>query len=328
MIDAALIFDLVLAISLPLLAWRVFAARDLFQTVVLFIVLGLLIALAYARLNAPDVALAEAAIGAGLTGALLLDTLGRIGDRYAPARSPLADRARGQLQHLFARLPLALLTWGLGAILAWAVLSLPVPPVDLPAQVQRELPNSGVTNPVTAVLLNFRSYDTLLEIGVLLLAVVGVWSLRLAPWPVRQRWTDRPVLTMLVRLLVPVMVVVAGYLLWAGSSQPGGAFQAGAILAAIGELLLLAALIQTANRRGWPIRIALTLGFAVFLAVAVGVVALGGNLLEYPSGLALRLILLIETMLTISIGFTLALLFFGADPAREDEREQRAEASA
>jgi uncharacterized MnhB-related membrane protein len=35
-------------------------------------------ALAWARLGAPDIALAEAAIGAGLTGALLLDAVGHL----------------------------------------------------------------------------------------------------------------------------------------------------------------------------------------------------------------------------------------------------------
>jgi energy-converting hydrogenase B subunit D len=44
----------------------------------MFIVFGLLMALAWARLDAPDIALAEAAIGAGLTGALLLDALGAL----------------------------------------------------------------------------------------------------------------------------------------------------------------------------------------------------------------------------------------------------------
>jgi uncharacterized MnhB-related membrane protein len=54
------------------------AATDLFKAIVLFMAFGLLMALAWARLEAPDVALAEAAIGAGLTGALLLSTLARI----------------------------------------------------------------------------------------------------------------------------------------------------------------------------------------------------------------------------------------------------------
>jgi energy-converting hydrogenase B subunit D len=44
----------------------------------------LLMALVWARLAAPDIALAEAAIGAGVTGALLLDALGGRGRRRAP----------------------------------------------------------------------------------------------------------------------------------------------------------------------------------------------------------------------------------------------------
>jgi uncharacterized MnhB-related membrane protein len=45
---------------------------------VLFIAFGLLMALAWVRLDAPDIALAEAAIGAGLTGAILLAALARL----------------------------------------------------------------------------------------------------------------------------------------------------------------------------------------------------------------------------------------------------------
>ena len=71
-------FDGLLVLSLLWLAWMALAATDLFKAIVLFIVFGLLMALAWARLQAPDIALAEAAIGAGLTGALLLSTLARI----------------------------------------------------------------------------------------------------------------------------------------------------------------------------------------------------------------------------------------------------------
>ncbi len=69
-------FDLLLALALLWSAWRSLATPDLTRAVVMFIVFGLLLALAWARLSATDIALAEAAIGAGLTGALLLDALG------------------------------------------------------------------------------------------------------------------------------------------------------------------------------------------------------------------------------------------------------------
>lgn len=71
-------FDLLLALALLWSALRAMTAADLFRATVLFIVFGLLMALAWARLGAPDIALAEAAIGAGLAGALLLDTVGTL----------------------------------------------------------------------------------------------------------------------------------------------------------------------------------------------------------------------------------------------------------
>lgn len=72
------IFDVLLVVTLFWLAWMSLAATNLFKAIVLFVAFGLLMALAWARLQAPDIALTEAAIGAGLTGALLLSTLARI----------------------------------------------------------------------------------------------------------------------------------------------------------------------------------------------------------------------------------------------------------
>lgn len=73
-----IMFDLLLVAALLLSAVRALTVREPFRAVVLFIIFGVLMALAWARLDAPDIALAEAAIGAGLTGALLLDTLGHL----------------------------------------------------------------------------------------------------------------------------------------------------------------------------------------------------------------------------------------------------------
>ncbi|HEY6612692.1 MAG TPA: DUF4040 domain-containing protein [Pseudomonas sp.] len=79
--NLALGFDLLLASALLWSAWRALAAPGLDRAVVMFIVFGLLMALAWARLQAPDIGLAEAAIGAGLTGALLLDAYGTLRQR-------------------------------------------------------------------------------------------------------------------------------------------------------------------------------------------------------------------------------------------------------
>ncbi len=75
--------DGLLALMLLWFAWRALSSPELFTAVVFFIAFGLVMALAWVRLDAPDIALAEAAIGAGLTGALLLAALARL-ERAVP----------------------------------------------------------------------------------------------------------------------------------------------------------------------------------------------------------------------------------------------------
>lgn len=79
------LFDLLLVAGLLGLAVATLTSREPRRGVILFIAFGLLLALVWARLRAPDLALAEAAIGAGLSGALLL----------AAARRGAARRGQG-----------------------------------------------------------------------------------------------------------------------------------------------------------------------------------------------------------------------------------------
>jgi energy-converting hydrogenase B subunit D len=76
------ILDGLMAAALLGLAWGAVSSTNLLKGVVLFIAYGLLMALVWVRLHAPDIALAEAAIGAGFTGVLFLDALGHMG--HAP----------------------------------------------------------------------------------------------------------------------------------------------------------------------------------------------------------------------------------------------------
>jgi energy-converting hydrogenase B subunit D len=95
------ILDVLLAVTLIWLAWRILTLDALFEEAVLFIVFGLVMALAWVRLGAPDIALAEAAIGAGLTGALVLDAVGQFDDRartHAGHREQSQPRGRDRLR--------------------------------------------------------------------------------------------------------------------------------------------------------------------------------------------------------------------------------------
>jgi energy-converting hydrogenase B subunit D len=78
------LFDLLVAAGLVFAAWRVITVPSLFQSIILFIAFGLLMALAWVRLDAPDVALAEAVVGAGLMGVLLLDAFVAMQRRAGP----------------------------------------------------------------------------------------------------------------------------------------------------------------------------------------------------------------------------------------------------
>ncbi|MDZ7662705.1 MAG: MnhB domain-containing protein [Thiohalophilus sp.] len=210
------------------------------------------------------------------------------------------------------RISVALLLLALFAALAWVVLGLPPDSAGLRPAVTAQMAASGVNHPVTAVLLNFRGYDTLLELAVLLLAGLGVWSLAPAVPPT----TEAPgmMLDNLPRRLVPLMVLVAGYLLWRGADGPGGAFQAGAVLGAAGVLLLLAGWRLPARWQGWPLRLLLVSGVAMFVLVGLAVVPWSGLLLAYPLSVAGALILLIEALATLAIGTTLVALFLGGEP--------------
>ncbi|OFZ54197.1 MAG: hypothetical protein A2428_01910 [Bdellovibrionales bacterium RIFOXYC1_FULL_54_43] len=292
-----MVLDLLLAASLLLTAWRSLYANDPLQAVGLFVAYGLLLALAWARLDALDVALAEAGIGAGLTGALLLGA-----SRHAADRS-FSDRIASPMMRAF----LAAGALSLTSIVALALWSLRKPrgPGIAPL-VSAKLSESGVKHPVTSVLLNFRSWDTLLEIGVLVVAAFSILALRLARSPPRKY---DPMLAALVRVMVPILGVCGGYLLWAGSHRPGGAFQAGALLGAAGVLLQLAGydLLADSARRGF--RALLVVGFGTFLCVGIGVSTLGHQILEYPPTQAGSLIFWIELVATISIAVTLNLLY-------------------
>lgn len=312
------VFDSLLGLSLLWLAWCALACPDLFKAIVLFVAFGLLMALAWVRLAAPDVALAEAAIGAGLTGALLMAALAKLHPTEAHSDFTVPTEKNVTKVWSWQWLP-AITILLVTAELGYVVLSLPPYAAGLSTEVAANLEISGASNPVTAVLLNFRGYDTLLEIVVLLLALLGVWSLNSAG--LDHKAAPGIVLDTLARLLTPIFILVAAYLLWVGAHAPGGAFQAGAILGAAGVLLLLAGWRPPAALMALPLRLVLVIGPAIFVIVAVLTLLIKGQMLEYPPAQAGALILILETAATVSIAVTLAALFLGGDPRKNNQNK-------
>jgi len=149
------------------------AFRDTLAVVVVFAAYSLGMALFYALLLAPDVAMTEAAIGAGVTTLLLLLTL--------------AKTARGDRDRLFERpnLPALAVFGALLVVLLATVVEFPeigatnAPAWDTPGVTQYYIENAyedtGVENAVTAVLAGYRGFDTFGEAVVVFAA--GVASL-------------------------------------------------------------------------------------------------------------------------------------------------------
>ncbi|MBA4148748.1 MAG: Na(+)/H(+) antiporter subunit B [Verrucomicrobia bacterium] len=211
----------------------------------------------------------------------------------------------------------------LAGVMIRGVVSLPTDATGLTQQVDSNLERSGVENPVTAVLLNFRGYDTWLELGVLLLAVWGVLGVHRASnlSNVEQTPSTNHSLLWLVRWLTPAMVLVAGYLLWLGKFAAGGAFQSGVLLAVVAVLLWFAGFRSLTGISPILWKATLLVGFVGFALAGSLFMLLGRRFLEFSPDTAGTVILWVEAAAAISIGATFAGLFFGLQRERYTDEE-------
>ncbi len=303
----SLVFDIALVAGLIALALHVVVTRDGRGAILGFIAFGLLLGIGWARLASVDVALTEAAIGGGLTGMLLLRAHAHLAREIPPEAMVRAEPQRW----LAPAIACGLVTLALGAV----VLAFPRPAPSLAHQAVASLETTGLGNPVTAVLLAYRAIDTLLEKIVLILALVGVWSLsRDTAWggasQLRPAVIPEP-LVFLARVLPPFGMLIAVYQVWVGADLPGGTFQAGTILAAMALLVMLAGLRPAPPTQARVLRVMLAGGPALFVLVGFLGVAVAQGFLSYPEAIAKPLIVGIEAALTLSIAGTLALLVAG-----------------
>ncbi len=297
------------ALILGLAVWAIVARED-FAAVVGFIAYGLLLTLAWVQLHGIDVALTEAAIGGGLTGVLLIGAVGRLRGSAAAVK---VERSSTPVRWLAAGVSATV-----SGALVICVLAFPDPAPTLAHHVADNIADTGVGNPITAVLLVFRSMDTLLEAIVLLFALLGVWSLAAdqswggRPGPQPQSSDPNGILAYAARVLPPLGIIVGTYIFWIGADYPGGKFQGATILAAMWLLVMMAGLTDAPPiSRTW-LRVALVAGPLVFIAIGFAGVLTADAFLGYPHGLAKPLIVAIELALLPSLTLVLALLLLGA----------------
>jgi multisubunit Na+/H+ antiporter MnhB subunit len=289
-------------------AWTIFARGAFAATV--------LLSLVWIRLFAVDVALTEAAIGSGVTGVLLIGAAARL----RGAETGAYEKSLSGLSRLFAAGLCVLVALALAAV----VLLFPDQGPSLAPQSMQQLPETGLGNPVTAVLIAYRAFDTMLEKVVLVLAVVGAWSLAAdrywggAPGEARAERPE-PTLAFLAQVLAPLGILVGVHIFWVGADEPGGAFQGGAILAAMWIIVMMARLTEAPSTRAFWLRLALVAGPLVFLIAGAAGAIFAGGFFVYPPGFAKPVILFIEAFMVLSIAVALPMLVAGP-PRREARR--------
>ena len=214
------------------------------------------------------------------------------------------------------RIAAGILCGVVGLALAMAVLNLPDPAPNLAAEAARHLPALGVANPITGVLMAYRALDTLLEAVVLVFAVLAIWTMApdrrwgAVPGPLFPVQSSGP-LSLLARILPPIGIVVGIYIAWVGADAPGGKFQGGTILAAMGILAWVAGLWRLPPVASRGLRWVVVAGPLAFIGVGLLGFVIADGFLAYPPGFAKPLILVIEAAMTLSVAAALVLMVAG-----------------
>jgi multicomponent K+:H+ antiporter subunit A len=221
---------------------------------------GLITALTFAWLSAPDLALTQ------LTVEVVTVVLILLGLRWLPRRIEDDEEAilKGHWRVRARRLRdlIIAVTCGLGmAAVALAAFTLDHPGGIAEFMVDQALPLGGGANVVNVILVDFRAFDTFGEITVLGIVALIVYALlrRFRPppetldtpkvrsaipanMPLRDHYGDPDpdavlpegvmrIPTVLVRLLLPVAALISVYFLIRGHNLPGGGFVGGLIFA-------------------------------------------------------------------------------------------------
>ena len=283
-----ILFALFLLTMLVITAVAIVQTTDLFAAVMLLGIFSLLMAANFFVLDAADVALTEAAVGAGISTVLFLGALALTSARERPAQD------RPWLPLLVVLVTAATVVYATFDKPALGDPNAPVHQHVAPWYLSETPRLIDIPNVVTAVLGSFRAYDTLGEVFVVFAAAIGVLFVLSGDRPVgdvirpADAWSTSGLKHHLIprivgKLLIPFIILFGLYVQFHGEYGPGGGFQAGAIIAAG---VILYALLQGEGRAltalPEPVLNALVAGGAL-LYTMVGVVCmlLGGNFLEY-----------------------------------------------
>jgi multicomponent Na+:H+ antiporter subunit B len=145
--------------------------RDALAATVVFAAYSLAMAMLWVTLQAPDVALTEAAVGAGVTTSLFLVALAETG---RPVGATTSTRRVNPTSAVAALAVAAVVVATVPALPAVGDGSSPPFRRVVPYYLDQSVPQFGVENVVTAILAGYRGFDTFGEVTVVFAAGVAV----------------------------------------------------------------------------------------------------------------------------------------------------------
>lgn len=279
-----ILFGIFLLSLLVITALAIVQTTNLFVAVMLTSIFSLLMAANFFILDAADVALTEAAVGAGITTVIFLSAL---------ALTTEYEKTKQAGRRLAMVVVGVLATLIIYATFDKPRLGDPEAPVHqhlAPWYLENTPILMDFPNVVTAVLGSFRGYDTLGEVLVVFVACIGVLFILGVKPPEGNRYNPEAsglkhhlIPQVVGRLLIPFIVLFGLYVQFHGEYGPGGGFQAGAIIAA-GVILYALLEGEAAALKAVPQSVLMGLvigGACLYGGVGLTCIALGGNFLEY-----------------------------------------------
>lgn len=270
---------------------------------------GASVALLFRMVSAPDLVLTQLLVEVLMTVFLALSL--RLLARYPVAPPKKLVSRVGQV--------LVAATAGLGAAgLTAALLGLPRDTRLLSYYLEAGPEIAQGTNLVNLILVDFRSFDTLIETLVVVLAALGVGGLMRGREIASQTSASDQggirslLLEQVARVLVPLALLVGTALLLKGHHEPGGGFVAGLALGMAGVLALAS---SGSKALIFPPEKGAILGVAIMLLSLLAPWVAGAAMLEHPSG-SIPLIGKWHGALLFDIGVMLAIGFGAIGAAR------------
>ena len=145
--------------------------RNLFSVVILSTIYSFLMATLLLILDAVDVALTEAAVGAGISTVLMLTVL------YYTKVNEEKPKFKSILPLIICLTVGGLLIYGTYGLPPFGASNTPIHTHISIQYLERSMSETGVPNVVTSVLASYRGFDTLGEVIVVFTAAIGVLSI-------------------------------------------------------------------------------------------------------------------------------------------------------